>query len=194
MPPPAPRAVVFDMDGTITRPYLDFKVIRAAIGLPEPLLENMLALAPGPDRERAFAALERFEEEAAERSELNDDAAEILSFLSARGVPAALVTRNSRRSAVRVLEKHGLRFEVVVTREDGPVKPRPEPLWIACRKLDVPPARALMVGDFTFDVVAGRAAGLRTALLTNGKPPSFPAEATPDHLLSRLGELRALFA
>lgn len=188
------RLVIFDMDGTITRPCLDFARIRAEIGLPEPLLENLLALPPGPGRDRAFAILERFEDDAADRSELNDDVPEVLGFLAGRGVPAALVTRNSRTSARRVVEKHALRFSMVVTREDAPVKPRPEPLQLICRSLGVPPPEALMVGDFKFDVVAGRAAGTRTALLTNGRPPSFLAEVPPDHLLARLGDLRALFA
>ncbi len=181
------------MDGTITRPFLDFARIRAEIGLREPLLESMLALPPGPDRDRAFAILERFEDEAAAASELNDDVPEVLAFLAERGTPAALVTRNSRLSARRVVEKHALGFEVVVTREDAPAKPRPEPLWLICERLGVEPARALMVGDFRLDLLAGRAAGTRTALLTNGKEPKFLPEAPPDHVFSRLRDLRALF-
>ena len=188
------RLVIFDMDGTLTRPTLDFPRIRAEIGLPEPLLESMLLLPPGPERERAFRILERFEEEAAEISELNDDVPEILAFLASRGTPAALVTRNSRRSTEVVLRKHSLAFASVVTREDAPAKPRPEPLWLICRSLGVEPAGALMVGDFRLDVLAGRNAGTRTALLTNGRAATFLPEAPPDHIVARLGELRALLA
>lgn len=186
------RAVIFDMDGTLTRPTLDFPAIRAAIGIPEPLLENMLALPPGSERDRAFSILDRFEEEAAEASELNDDTRGVVEFLASRRIPSGLVTRNSRRSTDRVLLKHGLRFEVVVTREDAPAKPRPEPLWLICDKLCVKPPQALMVGDFKFDIVAGRNAGTRTALLTNGKIPSYLKEITPDHVLERLADLMKL--
>jgi HAD superfamily hydrolase (TIGR01549 family) len=188
------RAVIFDMDGTVTRPYLDFRAIRAAIGVPEPLLENMLALPEGADRERAFAILDRFEEEAAEASELNDGAQEVLSFLALRGIPSGLVTRNSRRSTDRVLAKHGLAFGMVVTREDAPAKPRPEPIWMICEKLGVRPPDALMVGDFKFDIAAGRNAGTRTALLTNGKRPAYLSEIPPDHVLDRLADLIRLFS
>jgi HAD superfamily hydrolase (TIGR01549 family) len=187
------RAVIFDMDGTLTRPYLDFRAIRAAIGVPEPLLENMLAIPPGPDRDRAFAILDRFEEEAAEASELNDGARDVLAFLASRGIPSGLVTRNSRRSTDRVLRKHALTFGIVVTREDAPVKPAPEPLWMICEKLGVKPPQALMVGDFKFDIAAGRNAGTRTALLTNGKTPSYLKEVPPDHVLERLEDLLLLF-
>jgi len=186
-------AVIFDMDGTLTRPYLDFPVIRAAIGIAEPLLENMLALPLGPERERAFEILDRFEVEAAEASELNDGARDVLEFLTSRRIPSALVTRNSRRSTERILSKHALSFRVVVTREDAPAKPRPEPLWLICEKLGVRPAQALMVGDFKFDIVAGRNAGTRTALLTNGKLPGYLKEVPPDHLLERLADLLRLF-
>ena len=188
------RLVIFDMDGTITRPYLDFKRIRAAIDLPEPLLENMMALPPGPPRNRAFGLLEQFEDEAAEASELNDSVIDVLGALGTRDVRTGLVTRNSRRSALRVLGKHGITFSRVVTREDGPVKPRPEPLWMICESLGIPPEESLMVGDFKFDVVAGRAAGMRTALLTNGGATRFLPEAPPDHVLSRLIDLLPLLS
>jgi HAD superfamily hydrolase (TIGR01549 family) len=186
--------VIFDMDGTLTRPFLDFRRIREEIGLPEPLLETMLALPLGPERNRAFSILERHEDDAAERSELSDGARGVLDFLRARGKRAALVTRNSQKSAARVLEKHALAFDMVVTREDAPVKPRPEPLQLICDRLGVPPAEALMVGDYKYDVIAGRAAGLRTALLLLGdKLPPYLDEVRPDHLLRRLDDLRSLF-
>lgn len=187
------RAVIFDMDGTLTRPYLDFPAIREAIGIGEPLLENMLALPPGAERDRCFGILERFEEEAAEASELNDGARRVLDFLSGRGLPAALVTRNSRRSTDRVLQKHSLSFQAVVTREDAPAKPRPEPLWLICERLGVAPPCALMVGDFKFDIAAGRSAGTRTALLTHGKTPAYVKEVPPDYLLASLDDLLGLF-
>jgi phosphoglycolate phosphatase-like HAD superfamily hydrolase len=51
-----------------------------------------------------------------------------------------------------------------------------------------------MVGDYKYDVMAGRAAGMRTALLLLGeKRPPWLDEVRPDHLLRRLDDLRALF-
>lgn len=183
--------MLFDLDGTLTRPFLDFARIRADVGLPEPLLESMLALPDGPDRRRAFEILERYETEAAEHSELNDGARELLAFLGARH-PLGLVTRNSRRSTLRTLEKHGLAFTGVMTRDDGPTKPNPEPLLALCERFQVPPSEAVMVGDFRLDVQAGRAAGTRTVLLTNGRDASWLADVRPDHVIHRLEELPPL--
>ena len=64
--------------------------------------------------------------------------------------------------------------------------------WL-CRHLGVDPAHTLMVGDFKFDILAGRNAGTRTALLTFGKRPSYLDEVEPDHLLERLDDLLKLF-
>ena len=185
------RAVLFDLDGTLTRPFLDFARIRADVGLPEPLLESMLALPDGPERRRAFEILERHETEAAEHSELNDGARELLTALGAR-LPLGLVTRNSRRSTLRTLEKHGLAFAGIMTRDDGPTKPNPDPLLALCARFEVRPSDAVMVGDFRLDVQAGLAAGTRTVLLTNGRPAAWLGDIRPDHVIHRLQELRGI--
>jgi phosphoglycolate phosphatase len=47
-------------------------------------------------------------------------------------------------------------------------KPHPEPLLEAARRLDVLPADCVYVGDDERDIVAGRAAGMRTVAATYG--------------------------
>jgi phosphoglycolate phosphatase len=42
-------------------------------------------------------------------------------------------------------------------------KPHPEPLWYACKLLKVKPNECLYVGDAQRDIIAGRAAGMKTA-------------------------------
>jgi hypothetical protein len=62
------RAIIFDMDGTLTRPLLDFAAIRADIALTadDPILETMARMAPDA-RQRAEAVLRRHEDAAARR-------------------------------------------------------------------------------------------------------------------------------
>lgn len=182
------------MDGTITRPWFDFAKVRAEIGVAEPLLENLTAMPPGPKRDRGFAILAHYERLAIEESLLNDGAMETVSWLRQRGLPCALITRNSRWSAEATLEKHGLTFDAIMTRDDGPVKPAPEPIWAICTRLHVRPAECLLVGDYKYDVIAGRNAGTRTALLTNGTRPKFLDEVRPDYVIDRLSDLTCLFS
>lgn len=173
--PPLPAAVLFDMDGTLTEPLLDFPKIKAEMGIGDrPILEAMAGMNPG-ERERAKVVLDRHEEEAARRSTLNPGCRELLDWLDGRGVGKALITRNSRRSVETVLARHKLGIDVLVAREDAAPKPDPEPLRLACARLGVAAADALMVGDGQYDVEAGRAAGIRTVWVRHRRRRPFAA-------------------
>ena len=163
------RAVIFDMDGTITVPALDFPRMKAEIGLPpeEGLLESLRRLRPG-ERAAAEEILLRHETAAARASVLNDGVPATLSALAAMGIRTAILTRNCRSSADIVMEKHGLRFDALVTREDCAPKPRPDGLHIAAARMGVDMSACVMVGDYEFDVEAGRAAGALTVLYAPG--------------------------
>src|SRR5512140_1160333 len=150
--PANPQAVIFDMDGTLTRPALDFDRIRAEIGVDEPILEAVAKMTP-PDRARAEAILERHEALAAANSELQPGAAEVVTAVQAAGLPVVLMTRNSRRSVDALTERHGLVFDMVRTREDGTSKPSPEPIRAICRVLDVDPRATWAVGDYHYDIL-----------------------------------------
>jgi len=170
-----PRAILFDMDGTLTAPLLDFPRMKAEMGIgSRPILE---ALAEMEQEARAHAEmiLHRYEEEAAAQCTLNPGCVELLEALTARGILTALITRNSRRSVRTVLERHGLKIAVLVTREDPPPKPHPEPLFRACRILGVKVSEAWMVGDGQYDIEAGNAAGIRTVWISHARPREFDA-------------------
>jgi HAD superfamily hydrolase (TIGR01509 family) len=163
--PPAPvSAVLFDLDGTITRPVLDFEAIRREIGVEGFILEAIARL-DGAGQRRALALLERHEREAADRSELNDGIGELLGLLAAAGCKVAVVTRNSHASVDIVAARHSLQFDAVVTRNEAAIKPSPEPLLLGCRRVGVAPAEALWVGDGTLDRQSGLAAGIRTVMI-----------------------------
>lgn len=188
-----PRAVLFDMDGTLTCPLLDFDAIRRDMGLPRgrPILEAMLELDDGV-RATARAVLLRHEREAAERATLNDGCVELLATLRERRVPVAVVTRNSLESAELVLGTHRLEVGALVTREDEPYKPSPEPLLLALRRLGVAcdPAHVWMVGDGEHDIAAANAAGTRAVWLSHGRSRRF--SATPCLEIRDLVELTAI--
>lgn len=186
--------VIFDLDGTLTRPYFDFDRIRAEIGLPDtertPILEAVAKMS-GAERERANAILERHEHEAAHGCELYEDAVEVVERIRGEGVPVAILTRNSRPCTQIVMERHSLRVDWVHTREDGPVKPAPDAILRMCERWRATPSRVWMVGDYLFDIRAGTSAGTRTALMIgNDAVPEYAHEA--DHVIRRLTELLQL--
>jgi HAD superfamily hydrolase (TIGR01549 family) len=186
----ASRAVIFDMDGTLTRPYLDFAAIRREIGLADdgvPILESLERMAPEA-RAAAELILHRHEAGVAGACELWEDAADVVQALQERGLLLGLLTRNSRASTALVLGRHALEFDCVHTREDGPVKPAPDAVLGMCRRWSVEPSHVWVVGDYLFDIQAGRAAGTRTALMIGDEPmPEYAALA--DRVIRRLSEL-----
>ena len=164
----APRplcAVLFDLDGTLVTSELDFDAIRREAGIERmPILEYMASATP-ERRDEVNAILERHEDAAARRCRLAEGAAALFEAIVGLGLRSAIITRNSRRSVSIVTERHHLPVDAVIAREDAAPKPSPEPVLKACEALGVPPAEALMVGDFIFDIESGRAAGTRTALV-----------------------------
>ena len=185
--------MIFDLDGTLTVPVLDFDAIRAELGIASgPILE---AMAKMTDRQRAWAetVLQRHEADAAHGSILQDGAAETLTALRDRGHRIAILTRNTRRWTQVVIQKHSLTIDAVRCREDGAIKPSAEPILALCEETGCAAQSTWMIGDHLFDIESGRQAGCTTALLVNqGRVPDYAARA--DHVIHRLPELLELTA
>ncbi|MHC4120859.1 MAG: HAD family hydrolase [Planctomycetota bacterium] len=163
------KAVIFDLDGTITRPYFDFDAIREEIGLDRdsgPLLELMEKMTP-QERQQAERILHYHEEKAVKESELNPGAEQTLSALRKAGIHIGILTRNKRDNAFAIARKHNLRFDEVIGREDGPVKPDAFGVLQLCSRFGVEPRETLLVGDYLFDLLSAKAAGAVAVLLAN---------------------------
>jgi hydrogenase expression/formation protein HypE len=166
-------AVLFDFDGTLTKPdALDFSVIKKTIGCPEeiPALEFIESISNPQKKAEAFKELNLFESRAADDSEPNPGAEKLIQTIHSMNLPMGIITRNNIDSVKKALNNFsGIDlddFDIVITR-DYPVKPKPSPegILLAARKLKIEPRHILMVGDFVFDIDAGRSAGTLTALL-----------------------------
>jgi HAD superfamily hydrolase (TIGR01509 family) len=163
------KAVIFDLDGTVTQPYFDFDAIREEIGLARdsgPLLESMEKMTT-EQRQKAEKILYNHEEKAVIESKLNSGAKETLSKLRAAGIHIGILTRNKRDNAYAIASKHNLQFDAVIGREDGPVKPDAFGVLELCRQFGVKPQETLLVGDYLFDLLCAKAAGACAVLLAN---------------------------
>jgi len=163
------KAVIFDLDGTITQPYFDFDAIREEIGLARdsgPLLESMDKMSP-QQRRKAEEILFIHEQKAVIESKLNTGAEQTLSTLRAAGIHIGILTRNKRDNAYAIAQKHNLKFDAVIGREDGPVKPDAFGVLELCRQFGVKPQETLLLGDYLFDLLCAKAAGAVAVLLAN---------------------------
>ncbi|MDD5065080.1 MAG: HAD family hydrolase [Phycisphaerae bacterium] len=163
------KAVIFDLDGTITQPFFDFDAIREEMGLDKnsgPILESMQKMSPS-QRKDAERILHYHEEKAVMESKLNDGTKKTLESLRKAKIKIGILTRNKSYNALAIAEKHGLQFDAIVDRDDGPVKPDAFGVLRICEKFGIRPQEALMVGDYLFDLQCAKAAGAVAVLLTN---------------------------
>jgi HAD superfamily hydrolase (TIGR01549 family) len=161
------KTVIFDLDGTITEPVLDFDLIRREMGIDHENLSILEALDDMSESRRQIAmqVLERHEDHAAENSTLNIGAKETLAQLSRTSIPVGILTRNKRSNVIVVEQKHGLHFDAIFAREDGPVKPDAFGVLHLCKLFGCLPAESLVVGDFVHDLMSAKAAGAISVLM-----------------------------
>ncbi|MCK4751937.1 MAG: HAD family hydrolase [Planctomycetes bacterium] len=165
------KAVIFDLDGTITQPYFDFDAIREEIGMDKTnglILETMQKMN-AQQRQRAEEILHFHEQQAVKESTLNSGARQTLSALRQAGISIGVLTRNKKDNALAVAEKHGLEFDAVIGRDDGPAKPDAFGVLHICKQFKVDPAETLLVGDYLFDLVCAKKAGAVAVLLVNSE-------------------------
>ncbi len=188
---PERHAVIFDFDGTLTKSHLDFDKIRAELGIDGGLILEAISEMNAEARAHAETILQRHEWEAARNAQLQPGACEVVAACRAQNVPVAILTRNARPTLDHVLDSFGITVDAIRTRDDGAIKPSPEPVYSICKQLGVTATASWMVGDHLFDVRTGKAAGTRTVLFVDGG--GVPQDTGgADHVVHRLEELLPL--
>jgi len=188
------KGVIFDLDGTLFEAGYDWPAIKRRLGLPNPdgSIMDYLRSLPEGEREQKERLLEEIEDRATREGRLISGAAELLQFLHEQGLVTALVTNNRWENVQRVLDRYGLYFDLVLTRESGFTKPSGAPLLLAAERLNLEPEELAAVGDGEFDLRAARAAGLGLAIIVNRDVERFKGRC--DHVVQDLEELKALFS
>jgi 2-phosphoglycolate phosphatase len=185
MPLRPPRAVLFDLDGTLadTAPDLAAAInrIRATRGLaPTPyellrpvasagargLIGAAFNLKPEDDgyKELRVAFLNHYEAEIAVESRLFDGIDALLSALREHDLQWGIVTNKAARLTDLLIPQIGLHHAGCVISGDTTAhpKPHPAPLLEAARRLALAPQDCWYVGDDLRDIQAGQAAGMTT--------------------------------
>ncbi|GAB6134473.1 hypothetical protein JCM16307_00210 [Thermococcus prieurii] len=197
------RAVLFDLDGTLVGAEKPFSEIKSelrerliSLGIPEeligdltPMYEGLIELSKKTGRpfEELYSILVELETERMNESFVFEGARELLDFLRGGGIKLALMTRSSRKATVKALELHGLKdyFDIISTRDDVPpeeLKPNPGQLKRILKELNVPPEKAVVVGDHGYDIIPARELGALSVLVTghDAGRMSFQVEAEPN--------------
>ncbi|KAI8927411.1 HAD-like domain-containing protein [Entophlyctis helioformis] len=187
------RGVVFDMDGTLTVPYMDFLEMKRRLRFqPTDDIVAKLNTLSGPERTDADRIIREMEDEALANTKLQPGLHELMAFLETRSVPKAILTRNALPSVDHVLQNHlSYVFHPIVTRSFIPAKPHPDPLLHIASQWGLPASQLIMVGDGWDDMQCGRSAGSLTALLLN--PANRKHASHADFVVNQLDELIPIF-
>lgn len=200
-----PRAVLFDLDGTLadTAPDLAAAMnkVRTDRGL-EPTAYEVLrpvasagargligaafGLSPGDDgyEELRVAFLDTYEVAIAAHTCLFDGIPALLDGLQSRNLSWGIVTNKAARFTDLLVPKIDLGHAGCVISGDTTThsKPHPAPLIEAARRLGIAPEACWYVGDDLRDIQAGRAAGMTTIAAAWGycghaEPATWEADA-----------------
>lgn len=177
------QAVILDMDGTITAPVIDWHNLRSTIGVPpnETIMNHIRSLSIGKRQEATRILLET-EMRGTEGVALNAGFEELVTKIREYELMTAVVTNNHGAAMQRVIEQNGLTFDVALSRDDGELKPAPDLINLALKRLGCSPQNAIGVGDSRLDTEACRAAGVQCIYLTHGTP-SFDHKPSVESLL-----------
>lgn len=211
------KALVLDMDGTITRFNLDFMPARRRVledlerlNMRTPEMTEQISLyllikllKDKVDRDtyveirrKFYGYLQEIEIKAAQTAELYPGARETLRQLRGLGLKIGLVTNNGRVGTEMTIERLNLRdfFDAVVTRDDYlEMKPDPGSVRKVLEDIHMRPEDAILIGDGMMDIGAAKAAGLLSvAVFTGPFKGERLLETEPDYLLDSINDLPSL--
>jgi phosphoglycolate phosphatase len=213
---PVPAAVVWDLDGTLIDSAPDIATALNALlnehGQHGHSVENvrpMIGAGVAKLIERGFRAAEapldsaacerlvpRFIELytacATERTRLEPDAREVLSYLYHAGAHQAICTNKPYDLTMQILNELDIAgyFAVVVGGDStAEKKPHPLPLTTCLEELGVEPGDAVMIGDSGADVGSAKAAGVPVILVPDGYTGVPAVTLGADYVVRDLAEI-----
>jgi len=209
-----PRAVVFDLDGTLIDSIGDIAdalnatlATRGLPALPEDRIKHMVGAGVPELVRRGLSAhgvdaddiepfvrelVERYSAQPAARTRLYDGARELLAELSAAEVQLGICTNKPQAVTDLVLQQLGVAsyFGVAIgITPDLPRKPHPAMLRAVLDRLGVPAFEAVMIGDSGSDVGTARGLGVPVIVLRSGYGQERPEELGADAVIDSVADV-----
>jgi phosphoglycolate phosphatase len=209
------RLAVFDLDGTLVDSRAN--IVRAVeevsriLGLPCPhidVIPRVIGLSLDEALARLFPEVDAATHktlEAEYRSAfvqlrtspgydepLFPGSQEVIAALNDAGFVLGVATGKSRRGVRHLFDRHSLheRFVTIQTPDTARGKPHPDMVLQAMAAVGARPENTVMIGDTTFDIEMGRAAGARAIGVSWGNHPALELTAAGAHrLVERMADL-----
>lgn len=190
------KAILFDLDGTLIDTAMDFiriiqqmcrekglaivdaDLIRSQVSEGGRAMVHLVYPDLALDSEELWqhrqAFLDIYEQDICVETQLFTGMNELLLDLEQRQIPWGIVTNKPRYLTELLLKALNLteRCSVLVCPDDvSKTKPDPEPMYLACKQLNVNAQDVVYVGDHPRDIDAGRNAEMYTILASYGYLP-----------------------
>jgi phosphoglycolate phosphatase len=160
-------------------------------GTPAEVAQALLPHLPG---QSVASVIELLNEEAALAPQ--SEAVPLVPFLDdlrGRGMKLGVATNDAEAPALAHLDGAGVRdrFDFIAGFDSGHgAKPGPGQLLAFAKSISVDPGQVVMVGDSSHDLIAGRAAGMRTVGVLTGMATTDDLSHLADVVLPDIGHLQ----
>ena len=178
-------AVLFDFDGTIADTneliinswqhlYMarwghPEEVSKIVSSFGEPLVVTLGKVLPEWDIDESIQIYRDYQKDIFRDSiQIFPGMGELIRTIKEMGYKVGIVTSRVRRTTLVGLEKFGIDdcIDAIVSCDDTDAhKPNPEPALICLEKLNIPPNRAIMVGDSDYDTGCAHNAGIEAVMV-----------------------------
>jgi HAD superfamily hydrolase (TIGR01509 family) len=127
-----------------------------------------------------------------ERIKLFPKVEELLSEIHKNGIPICFASSNFNRVIQKIVKTfHWDELSVGYVGIDNLVKSKPDPEMIfqSLKLLQSDPSETVMIGDSTYDIMAGKAANTKTIGVCTTHPKKEIESCNPDMVLNEVGDL-----
>lgn len=211
------KAIVFDFDGTLAVLNIDFSSMREQIfdlmrqyGVFEEVISERYLLeiidevyqilwTKNPSHaeefyQKAHQIIHEIELRGAEKGRLMSGTHELLGTLRGQGRKVGIVTRNCEEAVSKIFPDINEYCDIFISRNSiKKVKPHPDHLTSVMKILNVSGEEAVMIGDHTIDIQAGKRVGMKTIGVLTGRTRREEFEkAGADYILEEASEICTL--
>jgi len=155
------KLVIFDMDGTIFKSFLDWKNIKQELNIPKDktILEtiyndNVI------DYNRLNILLEH-ELNNTKKTTPFEHIKDFINILKSNNILLAILTNNNKKNTEFLLNKYKLKFDITITRESKLWKPSGIGLKYIMDYFNLNQNNTVSIGDSKYDIIASKDAGIK---------------------------------
>ncbi|MCW7463681.1 HAD family hydrolase [Leptospira sp. 3 VSF25] len=183
---------IFDMDGTLTIAQHDFLAIKQELGIPADIdILTSLSMLPPNIKKQKRIELDEIEFKIAKLAKASHGCFNFLKTIHSQTKTLGILTRNSFVNSLETLSAAGiLSFfteQNIICRDRAIPKPNPDGILYLMKQWNAKPEETIMIGDYVFDLEAGKRANVETIYID--PTGLFPFQKEANYKVTKLEEI-----